>query len=147
MSKTDLPADQQPIAASRKLTTVQQIVEWIDRDLAEHRSAHPGESNPFVNGAMTALKNLRSFIDAHCLPPSPVVGEFDAESFWDNNKRTFTGVNGGEYIDKEDFEKAIHLAVATSSPSPVGEARYNSGEIKAIYWAYTDYLKENYKSK
>ena len=42
------------------------------------------------------------------LPVEPG-GEFDPEIFWNNHKQTFGGVNAGEYIDREDFEKALHI--------------------------------------
>lgn len=49
----------------------------------------------------------------------------DAELFWYNHRRTFTGINAGEYIDKEDFNKFIQ---SLSSTTPIEEKDLNSGE-------------------
>lgn len=56
------------IPASKKLTTLKAIAEWIDKEIADHAKEFPGNPPVFVNGAMTALKNLKHFID---LSPSP----------------------------------------------------------------------------
>lgn len=48
---------------NNKLCTVKDVLEWIDKDISEHREEWPKGKNKFVDGAMTALGNLRSFIE------------------------------------------------------------------------------------
>jgi hypothetical protein len=58
---------QQPPQSSspnyEKITSLKGVVEWIEKDMAEHTVTFPDGKNVFVNGAMTALKNLKYFID------------------------------------------------------------------------------------
>lgn len=46
-----------------RITTLKEVVDWIDKETSEHLSSFPDGRNVFVNGAMTALKNLKHFID------------------------------------------------------------------------------------
>lgn len=62
------------------LTSLKQVVDWIDKEILEHSISFPEGRTLFVNGAMTALKNLKHFIDlSETAPPE----EPDQEVLWD----------------------------------------------------------------
>lgn len=46
-----------------KLRTLSEVVDWINKDIADHEKEFRDNPPPFVKGAMTALKNLKFFID------------------------------------------------------------------------------------
>jgi len=52
------------------------------------------------------------------LPETEQGDKFDIDHFWESHKRTFGGVNAGEYIDREDFEKALHLLKVWNARPP-----------------------------
>lgn len=107
-----------------KLRTLSEVVDWINKDIADHEKEFRDNPPPFVKGAMTALKNLKFFIDIPTTGKQPT------------NEPILRWVNASERLPPEN--KLVHCkttrgrAVVTSAAKGEWDNYSLDEEMEAI---------------
>jgi|HubBroStandDraft_3_1064219.scaffolds.fasta_scaffold23356_3 hypothetical protein len=141
------------IPDNKKLTTLKAVVDWIDKDIADHEKEFCGNLPIFVNGAMTALKNLKYFID---LSPSEPVKEAqpDADELWDefsehidDDSATFSIFADTSVITKSQFRKLFEKYLSLhAQPKPAVKAETEDKKIAInTIWKVIEHFQEGFK--